>query len=110
MTNGATFQELDENLFFSQLKSTTEKWIIDVRKKEEYNEFHIPKALNIDIMSPHAIDGISLLRTEKPVYIYCNSGIRSKSACSMFSKMGFKKIYHLTKGINSIKKHSFENA
>ena len=83
---------------------------VDVRKKEEYNEFHIPKALNIDIMSPHAIDGISLLRTEKPVYIYCNSGIRSKSACSMFSKMGFKKIYHLTKGINSIKKHSFENA
>ena len=108
MTTSPNIIELEEFMFFSKLKDTAEKWIVDVRKKEDFNDFHLPKALNIDIMSPNAIDGISLLRREKSVFLYCHSGIRSKSACSIFEKMGFKKIYHLTNGINSCSKSSLE--
>ena len=93
--------ELDEGTFLTKMKNTKVKWVIDVRKKTDFDKFHFPKALSIDIMSPNAIDGISLLRKEKPVFLYCNSGIRSKSACKVFEEMGFKKIYYLTKGINS---------
>lgn len=108
MTTSHNIIELEESIFFSKLKDTTEKWIVDVRKREDFNEFHLPKALNIDIMSPNAIDGISHLRREKSLFLYCNSGIRCKSACSIFEKMGFKNIYHLTKGINSCSKSSLE--
>lgn len=99
--------ELDEETFLSKMEKTKDKWVVDVRKKKDYNQFHLQGALSIDIMSPNAIDGIALLRKEKPVFLYCNSGIRSKSACKIFDEMGFQKIYHLTKGINSVNNASF---
>lgn len=93
--------EADESLFFNRMKEEKEKWVIDVRKKEDYDKFHLEQALHLDIMSPYAMDGIALLRKEKTVFLYCNSGIRSKSATGLFQQLGFKKMYHLTKGINA---------
>lgn len=99
--------ESNEEAFFDTMQKEKEKWVIDVRREEDFNKFHLPQALHLDILSPNAIDGISLLRIEKPVFLYCNSGIRSKSACKLFEQMGFKKVYHLTKGINACKNLEF---
>lgn len=46
---------------------------------------------------------IALLDKEKPVIVYCASGGRSPRAAQQMSKMGFKKVYDYSGGMNDWK-------
>ncbi|WP_341837841.1 rhodanese-like domain-containing protein [Chitinophaga pollutisoli] len=67
---------------------------VDVRTPDEYQEGHIPGALNIplpDIFNrKQEIRGLG----EKPVIFYCRSGSRSGMAVSQLQKEGYKEIYN----------------
>ena len=73
--------------------------LVDVRTPEEYNSGHIKDAENIDFYSGIFTTEFNKLDKEKPVYIYCRSGSRSKQTATKLSAMGFKKIYDLKGGI-----------
>lgn len=82
-------------------KEITKKGIqlVDVRTSQEYNEGHIKNAVNLDIFNRNAFTTyFKTLDKEQPIYLYCRSGSRSKSASKLLVELGFKKIYDLKGG------------
>jgi rhodanese-related sulfurtransferase len=73
--------------------------LVDVRTANEYRSGHIKNALNIDFF-----DGTNFKRSfekldrDRPVYLYCRSGSRSKNAAQRLLAMGFSQIFDLKGG------------
>ena len=62
--------------------------LIDIRSSQKYNEGHIPDAKNIPfelLMTKYD----ELLDKSKIYYVYCQSGIRSITACSKLIRRGY---------------------
>lgn len=77
--------------------------LLDVRTPYEYKSRHIEGFINIQVdeLRKH----IEQLPKEKPVYVMCQSGLRSYIACRILSQNGFE-CYNLSGGfgfLNSIK-------
>ena len=66
-------------------KNTPEAVLLDVRSKEEYAQGHIPGSVNIPVGE---IDTITISK-EKPLYVYCQGGIRAGKACVWLSANGY---------------------
>lgn len=75
--------------------------VLDVRTSDEYQEGHIPGAINIDVQSDDFTQKAEQLDKATPVYIYCRSGKRSQRAGTILQNLGFTKIYDLEGGILS---------
>lgn len=73
--------------------------ILDVRTASEFEEGFIPHARNIDILGGEFVDELAKLDKSKTYLVYCRSGNRSGSACSVMSANGFSKVYNLAGGI-----------
>lgn len=73
--------------------------LIDVRTPGEYNASHIKGAKNIDFYSGSFKTKFNKLNKNKPLYIYCRTGSRSRHASNKLYEMGFKEIYDLQGGI-----------
>jgi len=75
--------------------------LIDVRTMEEYEAHHIGEAVNFYIIYRKTfVDQIKDLDKEKPVYVYCKIGGRSKRAAKLLKEKGFLKIYDYSGGYN----------
>jgi rhodanese-related sulfurtransferase len=81
------------------LKERDDIQIIDVRNESEFDEFHLPGAIHIDIMSNHAVESFSMLKSDANYLVYCAIGVRSKSALRLMEQLDFTSLYHLTDGI-----------
>ena len=78
------------------LKDNENAMFIDVRTKEEYNEGHIEKAINIpydEIVDTLATYGT--IDVDIPIIVYCKSGGRSSMAAESLKEAGYKNIYDL---------------
>lgn len=60
--------------------------IIDVRETYEFKQGHIPQAKNLPLSIVKEYQG------EEPVYVICQSGMRSKKATKLLLKQGIKAI------------------
>ncbi len=62
--------------------------VLDVRRSGEYDDGHVPKAINM----PLAVlaDSISKLPAERPLAVICASGYRSSIATSVLERSGVK--------------------
>lgn len=60
--------------------------LIDVRTHEEYVRGHIPGSRNFPL------DGLQEMRLDKktPVFVYCQSGARSRMACLALKQAGYE--------------------
>lgn len=77
--------------------------LVDVRTPEEYNSGHIAGAVNIDVNSPDFMsEATQELKKDKPVYVYCRSGKRSKKAGNQLSDEGYE-VVDLNGGITDWK-------
>ena len=74
--------------------------ILDVRTEREYAYGHLENAIVIDIYSRDFKEKISKLDKEKTYFVYCKTGIRSRSAVNYMINNGFKKVCDLEGGIN----------
>lgn len=72
--------------------------LVDVRTAEEFDEGHLPGALNINVNSEDFIGEISSIRKNKNVLLYCRSGKRSARAAAILDSIGYKKVYNLEGG------------
>ncbi|WP_299080173.1 rhodanese-like domain-containing protein [uncultured Paraglaciecola sp.] len=69
--------------------------IVDVRTAEEFQQGHVPNAINVplsDIMQDTAILKSS---KGKPIVLYCRSGKRAGKAANLLQKDGYQNIRHL---------------
>ena len=79
---------------------------IDVRTPEEYIE-HIDDAVNISIAHMEQFKhNVLKLDKNKPVYVYCHKGVRSRRASHLLSTLGFKEIYDFTGGWKAWQAHN----
>lgn len=95
------FESVDAKTFGDRI-ADKEVQIVDVRTPEEYNEGHIPGAVNMDVQGADFASQIATLDKERPVAIYCRSGRRSKRAAQQMSEIGLK-VTELEGGILSWK-------
>jgi phage shock protein E len=77
--------------------------LIDVRTAAEYKQGAIANAKNFDFYQSNFKEKIKTLDKTKPVYLYCKSGGRSKSASQVFENEGFKQIIDLKGGYDNWK-------
>lgn len=70
--------------------------LIDVREPNEFDGGHILGARNIP--STQLKMRMKELRKDKPVYLYCQSGMRSTRAAQMLYKNGYRDLYQLDGG------------
>ena len=75
--------------------------LLDVRTASEYQSGHLKKALQANWNNQTEFqERTKALDKSKPVYVYCLSGIRSRTAANWLSENGFKNIVTLQGGIN----------
>ncbi|MDN4094596.1 MULTISPECIES: rhodanese-like domain-containing protein [Bacillales] len=80
-----------------QFTNNSKKVIIDVREPREYENGYIPGAINIPLSQ---IKGrMKDIPTDKDIFLYCQSGMRSKQAARILTKGGFKNLFNLQGGI-----------
>ncbi|MBM1106600.1 rhodanese-like domain-containing protein [Aurantibacter crassamenti] len=73
--------------------------LVDVRTANEYNGGHIKNAKNIDFFNASNFqNSFNKYNKEKPMYLYCRSGARSRKAAKRLVDLGFSKVYDLKGG------------
>ncbi len=73
--------------------------LVDVRTKEEFVTSHLKGAQNICVTDANFNEKVKTLDKSKPVYVYCQKGVRSADAAKKLRKMGFTKVYDMEGGI-----------
>lgn len=83
-------QLLDATQFGELIETSPEVRLIDVRTAEEYEEGHIPNALNIDAQEESFIKDVeSQVPAGGSVALYCRSGRSSAEAAYKLVKLGY---------------------
>lgn len=79
--------------------------VVDVRTPEEFAQGHVPGAKNYPLQS---IDvwWRELLK-DKPVYLYCHSGNRSRQAAEYLKGRGFTNLYNVQGGVLAIERMGY---
>jgi hydroxyacylglutathione hydrolase len=70
--------------------------LLDVRRPDEFNKAHIPKARNIPL--GHLLESAEDLPRNAPVIVQCQSGFRSRIAMSVLVRLGFTDVAELAGG------------
>jgi phage shock protein E len=75
------------------IKNNQDYIILDVRTKEEFNEGHLEDAILIPVSELES--RLDELPKDKPIIVYCRSGVRSRNAANMLVENGFIQIYDM---------------
>ena len=67
--------------------------IVDVRRRDEYDEGHLPDAILIPNESINKTRPKELPDLDQIILVYCRSGRRSKEASEKLAAMGYKNVY-----------------
>ncbi|MBR5468525.1 MAG: rhodanese-like domain-containing protein [Firmicutes bacterium] len=97
-----TYNQISMAEAVSMMENETDYIILDVRTAEEFEEKHIPGAINIpnEEIGTEKIE--SLPDKEAIILVYCRSGNRSKQASEKLAGLGYTNIYEFG-GINDWK-------
>lgn len=78
--------------------------VVDVRTPGEYEEAHIPDAVNINYNTDTFRSAIRSLPINYGYLLYCESGRRSYMAAKRMKSMGYEQVWHLKNGIDAWEK------
>lgn len=93
-----TVEELPEMLKNDSLQ------VVDVRSLEEYDNGHLPGAILINVSEDTFDNKVDVvLSKDKPVLVYCRTGVRSSTAAKKLKEKGYN-VYNLVGGYNKAKK------
>ena len=81
------------------LKDNPKAVVLDIRTPAEFNEGHIPNAVNIDYKADSFESELEKLDRDGTYVMHCRSGRRSANSFETFKKLGFKNIIHMDDGI-----------
>ena len=84
----------DVNQGVKEYQSTSGAVLLDVRTPEEYRSGHIPGSKNIPLQT---IDRVGSVAEDKDtaLYVYCQSGARSRQAAGMLKQMGYTNVNNI---------------
>ena len=73
--------------------------VLDVRTPAEFEQGHLPGAVNIDVQAPDGPSHLARLDPGGEYAVYCRSGNRSGTAVEIMREHGITSTYHLAGGI-----------
>ena len=77
-----------------QFRNTTGALLLDVRTAEEHQSGHVPESLNLPLhLLREAEQQIPDRNT--PLFVYCQSGVRSRQAARQLKAMGYPNVVDL---------------
>lgn len=84
----------DVNRGVKEYQRTSGAVLLDVRTPEEYRSGHIPGSKNLSLQT---IDRIGSVAENKDtaLYVYCQSGARSRQAAGMLKQMGYTNVNNI---------------
>ena len=84
-----------QNIYLNDLDNLLNKGaiLIDVREYHEYLKKHLDHAINIPLNNILTI--LDKYKKDSILIFYCKTGTRSKKACEIIFKLGYKNIYNL---------------
>ena len=88
------FRMPDINQGLKSYMSSPGAVLLDVRTPGEYRGGHIPGSKNVPL---HSIENISSVASDKntELYVYCQSGARSRQAAGMLQRMGYNNVNNI---------------
>ncbi|GAB4337165.1 MAG: MBL fold metallo-hydrolase [Flammeovirgaceae bacterium] len=89
---------------FAELYRQSKVLVVDVRKPSEYDNCHLPDALNypLDFIN----ENLNKLSKNQPLYLHCAGGYRSMMATSILRKNGYQNVIDIAGGMGAISKTS----
>ncbi len=93
---------------FLMLEDTSESIIVDVRTDSEYQAGHIENSILISLHDRAFMNKIRDLDKDKTYYVYCKSGLRSRSAVRKMKKEGFSNVYNIRGGVNDLTRNGLK--
>lgn len=91
--NGVDYMKISMNDAVEMMARESDYIILDVRTVEEYNERHIPGAINIPNETIGSTEIPELPDKQQLIMVYCRSGNRSKTASDTLVKLGYTNVY-----------------
>ena len=88
------FKQPDINQGVKEYTATPGAVLLDVRTSEEYRGGHIPGSKNVPLQT---IDKVASVAENKDtvLYVYCQSGARSRQATSVLQGMGYTNVNNI---------------
>jgi len=74
--------------------------LIDLRSEDDFTSGHIANAQNIPYESIEKSVETLKKYSNKHLILYCQKGIRSEKALSLFQKIGMEKVYSIEGGLD----------
>ncbi len=84
---------------FEKLIADSAGTLLDVRTIGEFKNGHINEAGQLNFYALDFRQKLLLLSKNQPIYLYCNTGYRSKRAAEILAENGYLKVYNLEHGI-----------
>jgi rhodanese-related sulfurtransferase len=94
-------QNMNAQQFQDAIQQTTKSLVIDVRETGEFKSGHIAGAINYPLSQLN--DTVMNIPADKQLFIYCQSGMRSRQAGRILSKKGYTNLVNLQGGFMSWK-------
>ncbi len=88
------FNKADINKGVEEYKKTPGAVLIDVRTAEEFEEGHIPQAVNIPLQTIEETKEMYTIK-DTPLFVYCRSGARSAQAAGYLEASGYTNIHDI---------------
>jgi thioredoxin len=92
---------------FQKLIISDRGTLLDVRTSSEFSNGHINSASQLNYYDLGFKQKLLLLPKDQPVYLYCNTGYRSKRAAQILTENGYQKVFNLEHGIMEWNLHNF---
>ena len=86
--------KVDINEAVAGLADQKDAALLDVRELQEYVEGHIPGSMNVPVQNIE-MAGMAIPDKETPIYVYCQSGMRSRFAAARLRELGFQNVTDL---------------
>lgn len=89
---------------FDKMRAQKDAVVLDVRTAQEFNQGHVPGALNLDIGDPQFRKKVGELDKSKTYLVHCARGVRSARAAKLMSTMSFANLFDYHGGFDEWKK------
>lgn len=76
--------------------------LLDVRSKQEYDEYHLEGAICIPTFELSNEIPKIIENKQQTIIVYCQSGGRSRKAINFLRKIGYQNLYEIKGGIDNI--------
>ncbi|MBM7414325.1 MULTISPECIES: molybdopterin-synthase adenylyltransferase MoeB [Nocardiaceae] len=93
--------DLDPTSLRALLDGDTPVALIDVRDPVEWDIVHLDGATLMPLPTVLAGDAVASLPTDRPVVLYCKTGVRSAEALAVLRAAGIADVHHLRGGLEA---------